>query len=194
MSVREFIKSKVWGKEAAAGPTIKLGATMQARPVVALNVPYGFHDRLITPEITAADRNVHIVLSAIVGLNRMCFYGFDHVIRPVDASDDTQGPRIAKVLAEIQRQEKRLGRVGKSRNVGTLGLIRAAALDGWTHRQAFNEYTAIREGNWTNFGDINHLQAQSFSTAPMTFGTDMIQDAMLPGVVFDSAQDRTRYY
>jgi hypothetical protein len=169
-------------------------SAMAGSPIVRFNQPIGYVDRRITPELIAADRSVPVVLSALVGLNRLCFGGFDHSPKPLDESDDTQGKNIKKALEQIRIQEKRIGRVGKARRVGTLGLIRAAALDGWSFRQALSEYAIIQEGNWLNFKDIQHLPAQSFGQVPMSSSMDNLPDKILPGIVYDPKQDITRFF
>lgn len=118
----------------------------------------------------------------------------DHVLKPIDPSDDKQGKNIEKALAQIRIQEKRIGRIGRARNQGTIGLIRISALDGWSFRQALAEYATVQEGGWLNFAEIQHLPAQSFSTASNLGGNDYLADKILPGVVFDSKQDLTRFF
>lgn len=169
---------------------------LQGRPVVRFNSPHGWVDRsaVITPERLAANRSIPVVLESLSGLSRLCFSGFDHVLKPIDSSDDTQGPNIEKAMAQIRLQEKRIGRIGKARHMGTIGLVRAAALDGWSFRQALAEYATINEGGWLNFAEIQHLPAQSFSTASSLGGNDYLADKILPGVVFDSKQDITRFF
>ncbi len=162
--------------------------------MVRYNLPYNYVDRLITPELIAADRSVPVVLSSLVGLNRLCFGGFDNSLKPIDASDDTQGKNIEKALEQIKLQEKRIGRVGKARKVSTLGLIRAAALDGWSFRQSLAEYATVQECNWLNFREIQHLPAQSFGQATTLSGNDYLPDKILPGIIYDGGQDLTRFF
>jgi hypothetical protein len=190
VSITSRIKS--WfGKEAAQADSALSGA-----PVVRFNQPYGFVDRstVITPDRIAANRSIPVVLESLSGLSRLCFSGFTHVLQPLDSSDDKQGPNIEKAMAQIRLQEKRIGRVGKARNMGTLGLVRASALDGWSFRQALAEYATVQEGGWLNFAEVQHLPAQSFSTASSLAGNDYLADKILPGVVFDSKQDITRFF
>ena len=169
---------------------------MAGSPVVRFNSPYGWLDRsaVITPERIAANRSIPVVLESLSGLSRLCFGGFDHVLKPIDPSDDKQGPNIEKALAQIRVQEKRIGRVGKARCMGTLGLIRAAALDGWSFRQSLAEYATVQEGGWLNFVDVQHLPGQSFSNPSTLSGNDYLADKILPGVVFDRKQDATRFF
>lgn len=171
-------------------------ADMQGRPVVRFNSPYGWVDRstAITPERIAANRSIPVVLESLSGLSRLCFGGFDHTLRAIDPSDDTQDPNIEKALAQIRLQEKRIGRAGKARKMGTIGLIRAASLDGWSFRQALAEYATVQEGGWLNFSEVQHLPAQSFSTASSLGGNDYLADKILPGVVYDAKQDITRFF
>ncbi len=171
-------------------------AVMSGSPVVRLNQPYGFVDRsaVVTPERIAANRSVPIVLESLSGLSRLCFGGFDHVLKPVDPSDDTQAKNIEKALAQIRLQEKRIGRIGKARKCGTIGLIRYAALDGWSFRQALSEFATVQEGSWLNFAEVQALPAQSFSSASNLTGDDYLADKILPGVVFDRKQDVTRFF
>jgi hypothetical protein len=115
-------------------------------------------------------------------------------LKPIDSSDDKQGPNIEKAMAQIRLQEKRIGRIGKARRCGTIGLVRAAALDGWSFRQALAEYSTIQEGNWLNFADIQHLPAQSFGSTPTLSGTDYLPDKILPGIIYDGKQDITRFF
>lgn len=171
-------------------------AQLSGRPAVHFTSPYGYVDRstVVTPERLAANRSVPIVLESLSGLSRLCFGGFDHSLKPLDSSDDTQGLAIAKALAQIRIQEKRIGRIGKARNCGTIGLIRAAALDGWSFRQAVSEYAVAQEGNWTNFAEIQHLPGQSFNSASNLSGDDYLADKILPGIVYDAKQDATRFF
>ena len=168
---------------------------MSGSPVVRFGRPLGWIDRssAITPERIANNRSVPVVMESLSGLSRLCFSGFDHVLQPIDSSDDTQGPAIEKALAQIHNQEKRIGRIGKARRCGTLGLVRAAALDGWSFRQAISEYATMQEGNWLNFAEIQHLPAQSFSTASGV-GEDYLSDKILPGIIYDAKQDTTRFF
>jgi hypothetical protein len=169
---------------------------MQGRPVVRYNSPYGYQDRstVVSSDRIAANRSIPIVLESLSGLSSLCFSGFEHTLKPIDSSDDTQGPNIEKALAQIRLQEKRIGRVGKARKLGTIGLVRAAALDGWSFRQSLSEYATVQEGGWLNFAEVQHLPAQSFSTASSLGGNDYLADKILPGVVYDSKQDLTRFF
>ena len=167
---------------------------MQGASVVRHNQSIGYVERNITPEMIAADRAVPVVLKSLSGLSRLCFGGFDHVLKPLDPSDDTQEKNIEKALGQIRVQEKRIGRIGKARKVGTIGLIRAAALDGWSFRQSLAEYATIQEAGWLNFTDIQHLPAQSFGTASSLNGDNYLADKILPGIVFDRQQDATRFF
>ena len=143
-------------KQSEAAP-----AQMQGRPVVRSNAPMGFVDRsaVVSADRIAANRSIPIVMESLTGISSLCFSGFDHELKPIDPSDDTQGKNIETALAQIRLQEKRIGRVGKARKLGTLGLVRAAALDGWSFRQALNEFSTFQEGNWLNFSEIQHLPA-----------------------------------
>jgi hypothetical protein len=167
---------------------------LSGSPIVRYALPYNYSERNITTGLIAADRAVPVVLSSLVGLNRLCFNGFDHNLKPVDEGDDTQAKNIEKALEQIRIQEKRIGRVGKARKVGTLGLVRAAALDGWSFRQALSEYATVQEGNWLNFREIQHLPAQSFGQLPGQFNTDYLPDKILPGIIYDPTQDITRFF
>jgi hypothetical protein len=169
---------------------------MAGRPVVRMQSPYGYVDRsvAVSSDRIAANRSIPIVLESLSGLSSLCFSGFDHVLKPIDSSDDKQGPNIEKALAQIRLQEKRIGRVGKARAQGTINLVRAAALDGWSFRQALAEYSTMQEGNWLNFAEIQHLPAQSFGSTPTLSGTDYLPDKILPGIVYDGKQDSTRFF
>lgn len=148
----------------------------------------------VLPSTIASNRSIPIVLESISGLSRLCFSNFDHSLKPLDASDDTQGKNIELAMAQIRIQEKRIGRIGKARRQGTIGLIRYSAMDGWSFRQALSEYSTVQEGNWLNFADIQALPALSFSTASTLSGDDYVVDKLLPGVVFDKKQDITRFF
>lgn len=169
---------------------------MQGRPVVRFNQPYGYVDRsvVVSADRIASNRAIPIVLESLSGLSSLCFSGFEHTLKPIDSSDDKQGPNIEKALAQIRLQEKRIGRIGKAREQGTTNLVRAAALDGWSFRQAFSEYATVQEGGWLNFAEVQHLPAQSFSTASSLGGNDYLADKILPGVVYDAKQDLTRFF
>jgi hypothetical protein len=148
----------------------------------------------VLPSTIASNRSIPIVLESISGLSRLCFSNFDHSLKPLDASDDTQGKNIELAMAQIRLQEKRIGRVGKARKLGTIGLIRYSAMDGWSFRQALSEYSTVQEGNWLNFADIQALSALSFSMASTLNGDDYVVDKLLPGIVFDKKQDITRFF
>lgn len=170
--------------------------TMQGRPVVRHNSPYGYQDRstIVSSDRIAANRSIPIVLESLSSLSGLCFSGFDHVLKPIDSSDDKQGPNIKKAMAQIRIQEKRIGRIGKVRRLGTIGLVRAAALDGWSFRQSISEFSTIQEGNWLNFAEIQHLPAQSFGSTPTLSGSDFLADKILPGILYDGKQDSTRFF
>ncbi len=171
-------------------------AQFSGSSVTKFNSPYGYVDRsaVVTPERIAANRSIPVVLESLSGLSRLCFGGFDHTLKPLDPSDDTQGKAIEKATAQIKLQEKRIGRIGKARKMGTIGLIRAACLDGWSFRQALSEYATIQEGSWLNFAEIQHLPAQSFASAATLTGDNYLADKILPGIIFDRAQDLTRFF
>jgi len=164
--------------------------------VTRQHIPFGYMDRSIatSPERLAANRSIPIVLEGLVGMSRLCFVGFDHVLKPIDPSDDTQADNIQKAMEQICLQEKRIGRIRKSRHNGTLGLVRASALDGWSFRQAVAEYSTVYENGWLNFEEIQMLPSLSFATAPNTFGQEFYPDAILPGIIYDKKEDRTRFY
>jgi hypothetical protein len=171
--------------------------TMTGASVVKGYTPMGYIDRTsyLSPERIAANRSVPVVLECLTGLSRMCFSGFDHVLKPLDPSDDTQAANIEKAMQQIRIQEKRIGRIGKAKKCGTINLVRAAALDGWSYRQALAEYSTALEGSWLNFTEIQHLPAQSFSlTPPGVSGDAYIADKILPGIIYDSNQDITRFF
>ena len=177
-------------KKQAAAPS------MVGAPVTKTRGVYGQIDRSTdnSPERLAANRSIPIVLEGLGGLSRLCFYGMDHVLKPLDPSDDTQEPNIQKAMEQIRIQEKRIGRIRKSRGNGTLGLVRAAALDGWTFRQATAEYATIQEGTWLNFEEIQMIPALSLVAAPTGTGDKFLPDPILPGVVFDKSEDRIRIF
>lgn len=124
-------------------------------------------------------RSLPVIQSAYSALVRLCFSGFDHSLSPVDPSDDTQQKKIERAYQLIKKIEKSLGVVGRAKKVGTVGLVRAAAQDGWTFRSAIFEI--VRDGD---FVEILHLPASSFGqSAPRAFSNG-IPDKILPGVVF----------
>jgi hypothetical protein len=168
---------------------------MSGSPVVRRSTPSGYIDRsLVTsPERLAANRSIPVVLESLTGLSRLCFLGVDHNLKPLDSSDDTQGKNIEKALQQINLQERRIGRIGKSRRRGTIGLIRNSALDGWSFRQAISEYSTIKEGNWINFTEIQALPAQSFNLSPGA-SIDDLADKILPGILYNSKSDVTRFF
>jgi hypothetical protein len=169
---------------------------MAGRPIVKFQSPYGFVDRstIISADRIAANRSIPIVLESLIGFSSLCFHGFDHDLKPIDPSDDTQDKNINKALAQIKLQEARIGRIGKARHQGTINLVRSAALDGWSFRQSVAEYATIQEGSWLNFYEIQHLPAQSFGSPPTLTGNDYLSDKILPGIVYDAAQDATRFF
>ena len=181
-------------KQSEAAPPASM--QMSGSSVVRFNQASGFQDRslIVGPDRIAANRSIPIVLESIIGLSRLCFSGMDHALKPLDPSDDTQGKNIEAAMQQIRIQEKRIGRIGKARKCGTIGLIRYAALDGWSFRQALSEYATINEGGWQNFAEIQALSAQSFGTASSLAGDNYLPDKILPGVVFDKVQDATRFF
>jgi len=156
----------------------------------------GYIDRQITPSLIAADRKVPIVLSSLTGLSRVCFGGFDPVFIPIDEGDDTQGDKIDLAKSAWRKIDRRIGRVGKAKSVGTLGLVRRAALEGWTWRQSLFEVAWGYEDNWFNPIEIQNLPGQSFVRSPFSISGDerYVADKLLPGVVYDSMEDRTRFF
>jgi hypothetical protein len=190
MKIIDQIRSVIYRSEAA-------GSIQTAgRPVVRLQSPYGYVDRsvAVSADRIAANRSIPIVLESLSGLSSLCFSGFDHSLHPLDSSDDTKGPLIEKAMEQIRIQEKRIGRIGKARRCGTIGLVRAAALDGWSFRQSLAEFATVREGNWLNFSEIQALPAQSFGTTPTLSGTDYLPDKILPGIIYDGKDDSTRFF
>lgn len=181
---------RLFPKKQAAAPT------MSGSPVMRQRFSLGYVDRsvVVSPDRIAANRSIPVVLESLSGLSRLCFTGFDHVLKPLDPSDDTQEANIKKALQQIRIQEKRIGRIRKTRGNGTLGLVRATALDGWTFRQAIAEYSTITEGAWLNFGEIQMIPALSLVAAPTNAGDKFLPDPILPGVVFDQSEDRIRIF
>jgi len=174
-----------------AAPSQLTGAT-----VVRHGYPTNYIERSITPELIAADREVPNVLSNLIGLSRTCFLGFEWSLKPVEEGDDTQSKNIDKALKEIKRVDKRIGRIGKSKGQGTLGLVRFAALEDWSWGKSLFEYSLIQEGAWENFGEIQALPGQSFNTAPVSlYGQDRyVNDKILPGIVYDMVDDETHFF
>lgn len=171
-------------------------SSMVGAPVTKSRSVYGQIDRSMSnsPERLAANRSIPIVLEGLGGLSRLCFYGMDHVLKPLDSSDDTQEPNIQKAMEQIRIQEKRIGRIRKSSGNGTLGLVRATALDGWSFRQAVAEYSTVYENGWLNFEEIQMIPALSLVAAPTNAGDKFLPDPILPGVVFDQSEDRIRIF
>ena len=191
MKIIDQIRSVIYRSEAAAPApaTGKVRAFMGSASVRSLT-----QAGAVSPAMIASNRSIPIVLESISGLSRLCFSNFDHVLKPLDASDDTQGKNIELAMEQIRIQEKRIGRIGKAKRQGTIGLIRASALDGWSFRQSLAEYSTVQEGNWLNFQDIQSLPALSFSMASSLNGDEFVVDKLLPGVVFDKKQDLTRFF
>lgn len=156
--------------------------------------PAGYIERPITPELISAGRSVPIVLSSLVGISRLCFSGMDFKVSSLEEGDDTKTDLAMEVKTRIEKMDSKLGRVGKARNVGTIGLVRAAALDGWSYRQAVFEYATQRNDNWLDFSEIQLLPGLSFTSAPMTGGDSLYPDKILPGIVYDSKDDLTRFF
>lgn len=191
MKIFDQIRSVIYRSEAAApAPAVgKVRASMGSASVRSLT-----QAGAVSPAMIASNRSIPIVLESISGLSRLCFSNFDHVLKPLDVSDDTQGKNIELAMEQIRIQEKRIGRIGKAKRQGTIGLIRASALDGWSFRQSLAEYSTVQEGNWLNFQDIQSLPALSFSTASSLNGDEFVVDKLLSGVVFDKKQDLTRFF
>jgi hypothetical protein len=167
------------------------------RPMVSYNYPYGFIDRQITPEVIADDRQVPVVLSSLIGLSRVCFNGFDWDLQPLTEGDDTQSSKIDAALQQIKLIDKKIGKIGRSKNVGTLGLVRAAALEGWTWNKAIFEFKMVKDGSWINPQEIQCLPGQSFYQIPSSLAGQVdrfIPDPILPGIVFDTQDDVTRFF
>lgn len=158
---------------------------LQGAPMVRAAQPAGYIERPITPELISAGRSVPIVLSSLVGISRLCFSGMDFKVSSLEEGDDTKTDLAMEVKTRIEKMDSKLGRVGKARNVGTIGLVRAAALDGWSYRQAVFEYATQRNDNWLDFSEIQLLPGLSFTSAPMTGGDSLYPDKILPGIVYD---------
>jgi hypothetical protein len=170
---------------------------LQGQPIVKQSTrASGTRDRKITPALLVEDRNVAPVVAALGGLSGLCFPGFDFVIKPTEEGNDRAQTRIDKVLPEIKKVDAHIGRVGKARNTGTLGLVRRAFLEGYTFRQVVVEYVTERDGAYENFAEVQILPGESFASPPsIIIGQDRyLADKMLPGIVADTADDITRFY
>jgi hypothetical protein len=184
---------KAWPFHQEAAPSKTLGRAI----VKQTTRPAGYVNRQITPELMAENRGAAPVQSALTMLNRLCFLGFDFVLKPMD---DDEGEAVQKKIdeakTEIKRNDARIGRVGKQKNVGTLGLCRGAFLEGCTFRQSVVEYATKFEEGWIQFSDVQLLPGTSFSTAPPTLAGNerYVSDKILPGIVFDSGDDLTRFF
>jgi len=192
MTLIESIKRRIpWVQEAA--PAELLGHPIVRQTTYAANT----RERNITPELLVEDRNVAPVISALGGLSGLCFPGFDFVLKPLEeGNEDAVQKKIDLVLPEIARIDSQIGRVGKARAVGTLGLIRRAFLEGYTFRQAILEYATTRDGSWLNFSDIQILPGETFAAMPPSLaGQDRyVADKILPGIVADSQDDVVKFY
>lgn len=184
---------KAWPFHQEAAPSKTLGRAV----IKQTTKPAGHVNRQITPELMAENRGAAPVQSALTMLNRLCFPGFDFVLKPMD---DDEGKAVQKKIdeakTEIKRNDARIGRVGKQKNVGTLGLCRGAFLEGCTFRQSVVEYATKFEEGWIQFSDVQLLPGTSFSTAPPALAGNerYISDKILPGIVFDSGDDLTRFF
>jgi len=174
-------------------PTLD-GALLGA-PIIRATAPPGYIDRQITAPIIAANREVPIVLSSLTGLSRICFGGFDWHLESIDGpDDDTKAPQIDAALKQIKLIDKRIGRVGRARKVGTLGCVRAAALESWSWGKAVFEYGMKSEAGWIEPTEIQCLPGQSFARAPSLYGENILSDALLKGIIYDTERDMTRFF
>jgi len=192
MTLIESIKRRIpWVQEAA--PAKLLGRPIVKQTTYAANT----RERNITPALLVEDRNVAPAISAIGGLSGLCFSGFDWILKPLEeGNEEAVEKKIYQVLPEIKRLDSQIGRVGKARNVGTLGLIRRSFLEGYTFRQVVVEYATIRDGSWLNFADIQILPGETFATMPPSLAGQerYVADKILPGIVADSQDDDVKFY
>ncbi len=186
MRIIESIKSK-FIKEAAE-------PKLSGRAIFARSSTYT--ERPITADLMATNRSVPPIMSALSGLSRLCFAGFDFVLLPLDEGDDGDQKKMDDVKAEMKRTDARIGRVGKQGKVGTLGLVRGAFLDGCTYRQAVVEFATAPLDGWTTFSAIQLLPGISFSSLPSQLSGQerYVPDALLRGIVYDSDEEITRFW
>lgn len=153
--------------------------------------------RLISPYVIAEYRSIPCVLSSLISLSRLCFAGFDIKFTSIDGpEDDTKGPQIKAATRQFRRINKNIGRVGKSKKLGVLPLVRYAALEGWSYREAVFQFATEQQGSWFNPVEIQALPSLSFARPAASTTSEVNRytpDKILPGVVFDRDQDQTRF-
>ena len=173
----------------------KTNGELLGAPVVRAPPPPGYIDRQITPPIIVANREVPIVLSSLTGFSRFCFGGYDWLLESIDGpEDDTKTSQIDAALRQIKLIDKRIGRVGRARKVGTLGCVRAAAMESWSWGKAVFEYGMKSNAGWIEPTEIQCLPGQSFARAPYLYGDNILPDAILKGIIYDSDRDTTRFF
>jgi hypothetical protein len=175
---------------------------LQSVPIAAVCKPYNWVDRKIDAPLIADSRKVPKVLSCITSLVRFACPGFDWNLAPIDSSDDTQSKAIDAALKAIKSIDKRIGRVGKSRKAGTLGLVRRTTLDTLSYRQSVNEWAQGLITDIPGMGQLNgptevqNVPSMTLYRPPTTYNDPdkFITDNLLKGIIFDIQQDKPRFF
>ena len=191
MKLRDHIRGWRQGREASTG-------SMSGQPVIVASgsYPTNYRARTYTPATLADALTVVPVFSALTALSELAFTGFEFNPTPLDQGDDTQQKKIALAKKEAERINARIGQVGMIKNVGTLGLIKGAFIDGAAYRSSISEFSLAYDGKWQNFDDVQLLPGDSFDRAPTSgasYGTTK-SDSILPGIVYDARARETRFY
>jgi hypothetical protein len=172
--------------------------SMQGSPVVAVSKPYNWIDRKVDAPKISDKRKIPVVLSSIVALSRFCFAGYDAVIKPVDESDDTPSTasKIDAALKQFKLIDKNIGRVGKSKKVGFLGLVRRTFLDTTSFRSSVFEFSQKSAKGWNGPAEIQNIPSMSIYRQPGSLmdPDKYIVDYILKGILYDTSTDKTRFF
>lgn len=145
-------------------------------------------DRQITPSVINANWSVPPVQRTIGEFLAVAFLGFEFkVTPPEDIKDD---PSTARLQAEALKGLRKADKVVK-----TLKNIRRCACDTLGYKHAVFEAALKTDGNWTAPSQFKWLRADSLAGAPQgMMGDNYSFDSLLPGIVFDRAQDQERIF
>ncbi len=188
----------IYGQPAKKGLS---GFTIWRNPYYHLygqHVPPAYIQRLISPYVISEYRGIPCVLSSLISLSRLCFHGCNPKFTSIDGpEDDTKGPQIKAATKQFKQMNKSIGRVGKSKKLGILPLIRYAGLEGWSYRQAVFQFEMEQKGSWINPKEIQALPTISFARPAASITSEVNRytpDKIVPGIVFDRDQDQTRFF
>lgn len=172
------------------------GATVPTKAAVSAR-NYTPIERPITYDVVTAAASIHKISSSMSQIANLAFRGFDPIITAPESEDkEVAKKRCAEALEHWQQVNDKIGDVGMMGNVGTLGLIRRSFFDTAIYRKALFEFRMSSVGGWYDPTEIQWIPSKTLNRAPAEVsGNDRyITDVLLPGVVYDRTDRKTRFY